>query len=188
MSELNDINEQDETLPSEPDDIPVEAEESEPATVEKKKPVAVGYRVLSAVLLLLSLLGLFAGALAKLLPAFEPFVGYYATNAESAFSYTLFALLLDLFKGLSAVPKQAQAIVYVVVVMLCAISVIVSLITAIVAFCSGKRAKVCAHVNATALFLGYGMLFVRYFAEASSAKNFYKGMFDLPSAFVRVMA
>lgn len=188
MSDLNDITEQDETLPAVPDDIPVEPEESEPVTVEKKKPVAVGYRVLSAVLLLLSVLGLFAGALAKLIPAFEPFITHRVGATESAFSYTLFALLLELFKNLSAIPKNAVAIVYVAVIMLCAVSVIVSLITALVAFCSGKRAKVCTHVNATALFLGYGAFFAYHFATASSAGYFYKGMFELPSAILAAVA
>ncbi|MDE7158527.1 MAG: hypothetical protein K2N74_03035, partial [Clostridiales bacterium] len=194
MDNRNLTTEQDGTLPQDPegfiapDPATEEGETQEAVAKEKKKPVAVGYRVLSAVLLLLSVGGLFLGIVAKWLPAFEPFVAYRVIGSENAFSYTLFALILEIFKNLSALPKSVGSIIPVAIVMLTVVSVLVSVISALVAFCSGKRAKVCTHVNATALFLGYGTLFAYNFAMSSPAQIFFKGMFDLPSAILAGVA
>lgn len=168
----------------------VQTEEAIPAEkTEKKKPVAVGYRILSAVLLLFAVGGLFLGLLCNAVAALAPFSVYRAVLTEGAFGASAVGMFVEIFRNFAVYSQGVGNKIRLAVLFFFALCVLVSVVCSLVAFVSGKKAKLCAHVNATALLLGYGSLFVMNFAQlnatfSSPELGFAKQMFDLPTAIV----
>ncbi len=162
-----------------------------------KKSSAAGYRALAAIVLILTVGGLFIGLLGNLEPLkFFAATGYYASSAVEVLPGSLMGYIVAFFKNVFVTEGpleyvkqliEANSVIFyadlLLVVLLCA-AVLVSLITAIVAFVSRKAARICAMTGTIVSTLVYGGMFALcyYYYCLMDADVFVKEMFDLPTA------
>ena len=172
-------------------------DEFEEEDMQEERPAGAGaFRFVSVLLFLIAVAGLFIG----MIPALESSI----TTGEGTWSGSLFAAILETFKGLFGlehattdfnlldplsssqypytygIGKIAEYLPYVI-----AGAVVVSLVTMIVSFASAKAAKGSAYTGGVIILLAYGFFFAFLFAARSYfGLTGLRAITDLPSAII----
>lgn len=175
---------------------------------EKKQNI--GYRVMALVLCLVAIGGLFLGLLGKFVSFLSPAIKAESLfgNQDAVLSSSALGLIIEwfsqLFKGTlgdfysSALSLSASSFTQVLLmhafILLIALSVVVSIVLAIVALASGKAAKKCMHAVAILTVLSYGSWFAFCYTisciavSAEGGQGFSLWMFDIPAAIIAGVA